>query len=381
MKEVLLNKGVVRPYMATRMPQFGEAAMLPLIDAFQQADSSGRADTSTDEALANWGRKLVGTGGLSCISCHTYAGYKSLGISAMDLTHMTKRLKKDWFHRYLLDPASLRPGTRMPSFWPEGKSVRPDILDGDTTRQIEAIWVSLSRGGEGGLPPGLVQGKMELIATNLPVMYRNFIEGAGTRAIGVGYPEKANLAFDADQLRLAMIWQGPFIDTAVHRIGRGAGFAKPLGYNIVNLPPGPSLAILPNADAPWPADLAKASGSRMRGYSLDNEMRPTFLYSFNDIHVEEHLAPVPGDVDAYFRRTIRVKAPPAVEQVWFRAWAGNKLEAKGNTSFLADGNVKLQLTLPADSKPIVRQSNGRSELLVPIPLRGGATEFVEEINW
>ena len=145
-----------------------------------------------------------------------------------------------------------------PSFWPEGKSARPDILDGNTTRQIEAIWASLSRGSEGGLPPGLVQGRMELVATNEPVIYRNFIEGAGARAIGVGYPEKANLAFDADQLRLAMIWQGPFIDAAMHRIGRGEGLESRSDITSSTSPPGPTLAMLLNADAPWPLEMERS---------------------------------------------------------------------------------------------------------------------------
>ena len=67
---------------------------------------------------------------------------------------------------------------------------------------------------------------------------------AGSRAIGVGYPEKANLAFDANDVRLAMIWQGAFIDAARHRTGRGVGFEKPLGGNVVKLPAGPEFAHL-----------------------------------------------------------------------------------------------------------------------------------------
>lgn len=60
-----------------------------------------------------------------------------------------------------------------------------------------------------------------------PIIYRNFIEGAGARAIGVGYPEKVNLAFDANSLRVAMIWQGAFIDAARHWRDRGVGYQPP----------------------------------------------------------------------------------------------------------------------------------------------------------
>src|SRR5207245_1587129 len=96
--------------------------------AFEKADSSHtEAQAPFENRDASYGRKLVGTSGMGCITCHTFAGHKSLGIPAMDLTVMIRRLKRDWFHRYLLDPASLRPGTRMPGFWPEGKSARQDI--------------------------------------------------------------------------------------------------------------------------------------------------------------------------------------------------------------------------------------------------------------
>jgi len=138
LREVLLQgQGAsVRPYMATRMPQFGESNVATLLENFEKADGAAPryGEPSADSGDLKYGRALVGAGGLSCISCHNFASYKSLGIPAMDLTQMSKRLKHDWFHRYLLDPPSLRPGTRMPVFWPEGKSLRDDILQGDIHR-------------------------------------------------------------------------------------------------------------------------------------------------------------------------------------------------------------------------------------------------------
>src|SRR5579862_9034633 len=106
---------------------------------------------------------------------------------------------------------------------------------------------------------------MELVATNEAIIYRNFIEGAGPRGIGVGYPEKANLAFDAEEMRLALVWQGRFIDAARHRTGRGEGFEKPLGTNIVAQAPGPAFALLDSESASWPKAMGKAAGWQFRG--------------------------------------------------------------------------------------------------------------------
>ncbi|HUR44415.1 MAG TPA: PA14 domain-containing protein, partial [Candidatus Saccharimonadales bacterium] len=301
-REVLTRKGAVRPYMATRMPQFGTANVEFLATAFEASDSAPSPDSETDQRDVKYGRKLVGTEGLACISCHTFAERKSLGIPALDLTLMSKRLKKDWFHRYLLDPASLRPGTRMPTFWPEGVSARKDILAGDTTRQIDSIWAYLSKAKEVGLPVGLIQGRAELVAADEAIMYRNFIDGGGSRAIGVGYPEKANLAFDANDLRLAMIWQGPFIDAARHQNGRGEGFEKPLGYNLIKMPPGMPFAVLDDPAAKWPDTGSRSAGYKMEGYRLDDKRRPAFHYSYQGVEIEDYPIALPGDTDPSLRR-------------------------------------------------------------------------------
>ena len=73
----------------------------------------------------------------------------------MDLTQVARRLQPPWFRRYLLDPAALRPGTRMPMFWPDGEATLKTILGGDTERQIESLWQYLSEGENAPPPDGV----------------------------------------------------------------------------------------------------------------------------------------------------------------------------------------------------------------------------------
>lgn len=160
--EVLLGQGRVRPYMATRMPQFAPAIMTNLVTNFVQADVPGDAPAATGplDRDREIGHRLVGTNGYACISCHTFGPYRSLGISVMDMTQLARRLRYDWFRRYLLDPPSLRPGTRMPAFWPDAKPALPDVLGGDAIRQIDAVWSYLSLGPAAPIPAGLDEAQL-----------------------------------------------------------------------------------------------------------------------------------------------------------------------------------------------------------------------------
>jgi cytochrome c len=376
---VLAGKGSVRPYMATRMPTFDSRQVQALPALFEKADSTAHAaaENADSERDAKFGRRLVGASGLSCISCHTFDGHKSLGIPAIDLTRMYERLKPDWFERYLIDPPSLRPGTRMPAFWPEGNAVNKDILGGNTENQIHAIWAYLSKGAAGGLPPGLVQGKMELVADKEPVIYRNFIQGAGSRAIGVGYPEHVNLAFDANEVRLAMIWQGAFIDAARHRTGRGEGYEPPLGDRVTPLPSGPSFAVLNDLQQPWPTEAGKAAGYQMRGYQLNSARRPAFHYSWNGAAINDDPIPVQGELDASFKREITINGT-IPRNSWFRAATGTKI-IQQNGAYLIDG--KLTVKIQSNKAPTLRESGGHTELLVPLSPTDDHAKILEELVW
>src|SRR5262249_55242033 len=148
-----------RPYMHVRMPGFGLANVVPLVEAFAAGDKLPPAPavqfTDTAAKVKPAGRHMVGSQALGCISCHTFAGHKAQGVQGIDMTLMSRRLRRDWFHAYLIDPQKIRPGTRMPTAWPDGKSVLPDLLGGQAATQVEAIWQYLKDGDQAQLPVGL----------------------------------------------------------------------------------------------------------------------------------------------------------------------------------------------------------------------------------
>ena len=91
-------------------------------------------------------------------------------------------------------------------------------------------------------------------------------------AIGVGYPEEVNLAFDAELCRLALIWQENFIDASRHWTGRGQGFEAPLGENLLELP---EAIVFAKNSRPGQWNKSRGSDSPVfKGYHFDENRRP-----------------------------------------------------------------------------------------------------------
>ncbi len=127
-----------------------------------------------------------------------------------------------------------------------------------------------------------------------PVVYRNFIAGAGNRSIAVGYPGGVNLAWNAEQMNLALFWRGAFIDAARHWNSRGGGHQPPMGYDVAQPAFGPPLAVLGSADAPWPATEERATGYVWKGYRLDAKRHPTFEYEWNGLRARDRFEAASG---------------------------------------------------------------------------------------
>lgn len=383
LREVLSKGANDRPYMLTRMPQFGQPAS-HLAELFVQADQTPpTAVTTVDDAphrvKAN-GRKLVGAQGLACIKCHTFGKHRSTGIQAMDLQTMSRRLNPEWFHRYLPDPAALRPGTRMPSGFPKGKSTVGEVYDGQPGPQVAAIWAYLKDADKAAIPEGLSAGVIELKPGPRPVIYRNFLEQLTPRGIAVGYPEGANLAWDADAMALVLIWHGKFIDASMHWVGRGQGRQRPLGDHVLQLDHGVPVAVLADAETAWPTAAPKSMGYRFLGYRLDSQGRPLFRYRTDEFEVEDFALPVESKPDARFYRTVRVKAQSSAGRLYFRAAVGKQIVAEGDGAYLVDGALRVSLQ-GSHGQPVVRAKDGQRELLVPFVLRDGVGSIEQQLEW
>jgi cytochrome c2 len=380
-KKVLEQGSHDRPYMHTRMPKFG-ASMSYLVDLFASLDGAAQGPKVTFDVpltkVKSAGRHMVGRQAFGCINCHNFGGVKTEGVQGIDMAIMTERLRKDWFHNYLVNPTKYRAGTRMPTSFPDGTTPLKNVLAGKAEAQIEAIWVYLADGKAASLPVGMNKQSIPLIPVSEAIIYRNFIQGAGTRAIGVGYPERAHLAFDANDIRLAMIWQGAFIDARRHWTDRGAGFEPPMGDNIMHLPAGVSFFVLGKPDEAWPTKPAKELGYKFRGYHLSDDQRPTFLYTFNEIRIEDFPNAVETRANPGIRRSFALTTDNPIDNLYYRAAVADKIEAEAQGYYrINDWRMRIE----AAANPVIRKAANKMELLVPVRFKGNSAKIVQEYSW
>ncbi len=343
MREVLVTGRTIRPYMKTRMPQFGETNVGHLVELFQSLDQlpeTSIAKFENQEEMRKTGLELAGTNGLNCVSCHTYQYKLSDTMPAVDLTEMAERLEKEWFYRYMLAPQSFSHNTVMPSFWPGGKSVRKDLA-GTAEDHIEALWQYLLDGRQAPMPHGVVREPLEILVTNEAQMLRRSYPGIGKRGIGVGYPGGVNLAFDAEQMRLHAVWKGKFVDPGGVWTGQGSGNVQPKGKTL-EFAQGPDLD---DQQLPWTVDDGRPPNHRFKGYVLDADRRPAFRYTFDLVEVEDFFSEVTGDPDqaSHLRRTVSMSSPAGRSQLRFRIASADKISAEGQNLYSIGDRLKIRL--------------------------------------
>jgi mono/diheme cytochrome c family protein len=261
--------GSVRPYLNVRMPNFGQSQTDMLPGLLAEADKPEKPVSIDVSGLqkhhrAELGRKLMGSTGLACIACHGLKDKKSLGPPVIRLTHTVERLQPEYFKELLLNPQATQKGTVMPPMFAGRKKA---------DQEIESIWTYLRELDGQPLPEGLLSTEdfeLKPEKTGRPIVFRSFIEGAGTHAIGVGFPQGVHAAFDAVECTWRMVWRGRFLDAMSNWQSREMEPIKPLGTDVKTLP--------------------VASGKReYLGYRIAKDGVPTMLYTLGGKTVEDRI--------------------------------------------------------------------------------------------
>lgn len=282
LRQVLTEGGAARPYMATRMPQFGAGNLGALAE--QLAGLEGIApdvqepEPAAGPELAAAGRALVGEKGLNCISCHVFGDHAPAGTPGPAITAFGERLRFSWFESYAHAPTRFKPGTRMPSFWQTGTSAATSILAGEPTKQLHALWAYFQQGEFAAVPEGIkTDTGLALQPVNGPMVFRTFLKDAGSRGIAVGWPGNGpHFGFDAEQVRLRDAWTGDFVDASSAWRGRGGMKADGQGPEVWTAPEGPAVIVAAELTA-WPEKMGAEAGIRYKGYEFNGKREPTFV--------------------------------------------------------------------------------------------------------
>ncbi len=383
LNKVLFEGQVVRPYMTTRMPQFGNHALEGLPQAFGDNDKLEPFDypeikKEFTPMMRDEGHRLIGDQGLSCISCHNYNGIDSPSMKGLDLMTSYQRLQPAWFDKFMKNPAKLRPGIIMPSFWPDGKAVQTQILDGNTDLQLQALWNQFSLGRSARDPSGLRAEDPELTVTDQTRTYRGRSTVAGYRGIAVGFPGGMNYAFNAHNGTLSAFWLGKYVKVGWR--GQGSGNFTPATPAIQLAEDVAFLTDLPEA---WPLKPVRTKenpvnpdptypsqhGYSFNGYSIGEKGVPTFRYRCGEVAIEDtSIAPNPNST---LNRTLSFTSAKATT-LYFRALSGN-IESVSESSFKIP---KLQLNLgksTAKFSNILRAAGDNKELILKLDLPAGTS--------
>ena len=119
------------------------------------------------------------------------------------------------------------------------------------------------------------------------------------------------------------------MDASKHWNGRGQGYQPPLGDNVLRLEPRPILAVLEDAEEPWPTGAPRESGYRFRGYRLGEKLKPVFRYQYQEIQIEDFFDPTSDKDFTPVKRTVRLSSETRVEGLWLRVIVADSLELKG----------------------------------------------------
>ncbi|MBK9386873.1 MAG: c-type cytochrome [Planctomycetes bacterium] len=385
LREVIAHGTSTRPYLRTRMPAFGTALAEHLSPRLERVDALPPLellplpeDDAAKRAMLDLGRDLVGDRGMSCITCHTFAGEKAGSLAALDLVETTgQRLQPNWFLHYLREPLRLRPNTLMPQFFPGGISTRPELGGGDVQRQTSALWHYLAEGRNVRKPSGLRRPPIELAVGSEAVLLRRSVQNTGKRGISVGLPLGVHYAFDAERLALRQIWWGRFLEASGVFTSQGSGEARPLGEPRVLLPEGPAIAELASPESAWPSATRRELGQRWLGYELDAAQRPTFRYVCAEVEVADALldrGAAPPATKPSLQRTLRFTstAPRTLQLLVARA---ERIEESTAELWKIGSDLRVR------AKPgalRVRDGAGGRELLATIEVPAGTTELVLE---
>lgn len=213
---------------------------------------------------------------------------------------------------------------------------------------------------------GSSQDPILVSAEDTPVL-RSFMDLPGghrvTHAISIGSRHGIHYTYDLDHGALVQVWRGDFLNATPMWHDRGDGSSRPEG-SVQHFTENPQLflAKLATENSPWISDTT-GSGFRPKGYRLDHDNNPVFLYKQHGINIEDAIN-VTEDGKGV-ERSIQVSTPS--DGLYMRLVEGDNInELQKGLYVINENEYYLRLDETAGAKPVIRSVEGRKELIVPV---------------
>lgn len=194
-----------------------------------------------------------------------------------------------------------------------------------------------------------------------PEMVRSFVQMEGektkrTHVLSVGSPQGLHYSVDLNQAALLQVWRGAFADVTEMWHERGEPqLLKPLGVT-QKLNGKSNIAILNEPTAFWPDSVAELS---YKGLKLDDSGTPAQMYQFNKTEITQKIVPTRNGL------VNTITATTLVDGLTARLAVADAIVEIEKGIYSID-NQQYYVYVPVEFLPVVRTSNGKQELIVPV---------------
>ncbi|HJT35353.1 MAG TPA: c-type cytochrome [Pirellulales bacterium] len=245
---IALRGPPLRPWLAVRMPRFSLSPeeltaltqYLTTIDRIPDRAKDDFAPKALERAsLVAAGSRLVNSTGFGCTSCHQIGHSLPKGVAlaahGTDLSRVGRRIRREWFDRWVHNPARIVPRIEMPSI----QVAVPGVLGGRLDDQLAAVWHVLNLPGFEPPLAGPIRIARHMGDAGPAVVITDVVETPDrvlVRPLVVGLSNRQNLLFDLARNQLSGWWQG---DTARQRTRGKAWYWELAGKNLFSADGGP----------------------------------------------------------------------------------------------------------------------------------------------
>ncbi|MHB0755563.1 family 16 glycoside hydrolase [Polaribacter sp. M15] len=198
-----------------------------------------------------------------------------------------------------------------------------------------------------------------------PRLQRSFVDHKGekfTHCISVGTPQGVHYSYNLATGSLLKVWSGSFLNTTHMWLSRGFKQAgEPVGFKI-SMHRNLEFATLTDINTLWPDPLPENKGFRQLGYELDDTRMPAFSYQLGSTKITNKFTIPKGSRQLH--KSIQITK---AKNLWHKIADGESIKTLPNDIYLINNEGFYIDFSGNDLKPIIRNIDGKDELLIEIP--------------